>query len=124
MQVEINNQEVTLTFHHDFQGRGGWNIICKAEFEGKEKIIKLYSRNETFINFISEMISSKESFENVQNAYFMQFYDDIIEDLEVFVNDTNRVERAMKALDKGIERASKNWSKVDGVDEFLNEMRD
>lgn len=65
-----------------------------------------------------------DDFGRIQRAYFAQFYDDIIEDLEVFVNDTNRVERAMKALDKGIERASKNWSKVDDVDEFLNEMRD
>lgn len=45
MQVEINNQEVTLTFHHEFKGRGCWNIFCKAEFEGKEKTLKLYSRN-------------------------------------------------------------------------------
>lgn len=123
MQVEINDTLITLTFYHELKGRGGWNIFCKAEFEGKEKTIKLYSRNETFIDFISEMIASKEDFENVQNAYFMQFYDDIIEDLEVFVNDTNRVEKVMKYLSKAINKDSKNWSKVDNVDEFLNKMR-
>lgn len=89
MQVEINNQEVTLTFHHEFKGRGGWNIFCKAEFEGKEKTIKLYSRNETFINYVSEMIASNVDFEDIQVHYFLKFHDDIMEDLEVFANDVN-----------------------------------
>lgn len=102
MQVEINDQLINLTFHHEFKGRGCWNIFCKAEFEGKKIVINFYSRNETFINFISEMIASKESFENVQNAYFMQFYDDIIEDLEVFVNDVNAECKTKKFYRKGL----------------------
>ena len=89
MQVEINDQLINLTFHHEFKGRGGWNIFCKADFEGKEKTLKLYSRNETFINYVSEMIASNVDFEDIQVHYFLKFHDDIIEDLEVFVNDVN-----------------------------------
>jgi hypothetical protein len=74
-----------ITFYHEFQGRGGWNIICKVEHEGKSKSFKIYSMAENFINMISDMVASKESFESVQQAYHARFYDDFEDDILKFI---------------------------------------
>ncbi len=85
VQTASANYEVQLGFFHTMSGHGHWNIVCEAwinpEFKTK---FKYKTSNSSLIDSINEL-KQEGSHEELQSAYFEDVSDEIINDIQYWV---------------------------------------
>lgn len=82
--------EIETYFAHEFQGRGGWNVICEVSFKGEKKTFRHYTTDSMFIDQISDMKADDASWDEIQNAYKEKAFDSIEENILEWCEEINK----------------------------------
>lgn len=75
--------EVTLFYSYEPKGRGGYNIICKFDFEGVGDTSKVHTTDTEFIDELNRL-KENETLDVIQEAYHRKFFEEFKDDIENF----------------------------------------
>lgn len=74
-KFELND----LHFRHSHRGYGQWHILCELYFEGQKRTFREHTTDSQFIDSISDMKADDATHEEIQQAYFNAYFDNIKE---------------------------------------------
>jgi len=73
--------EFTVIYSLEYKGRGGYDILCKADFGSVQKTFREYTTDTEFVDFVNKLNAENESFEAIQDAYHRKFFEKFKEEI-------------------------------------------